>query len=75
MMLTMTNAQGVTVFTMKMPVNDGQYSNTMDITRFPRGIYYLKAGNKRPGHSESYSSVKLLIRCMSSDDKGHQLAI
>jgi hypothetical protein len=45
MILTLTNAQGITVFTMKLPVSDGQYSNTMDITRFPKGIYYLKAGN------------------------------
>ncbi len=44
-MLTLTNALGVIVFTMKLPASDGQYSNTMDISRFPRGIYYLKAGN------------------------------
>jgi hypothetical protein len=44
-MLTLTNALGVVVFTMKLPASDGQYSNTMDISRFPRGIYYLKAGN------------------------------
>jgi len=43
--LTLTNAQGIVVFTMKLPENDGQYSNTMDISRFPRGIYYLKARN------------------------------
>jgi hypothetical protein len=45
-LLTMTNMQGIVVFTMKLPVIDGQYSNTMDISRFPRGIYYLKAANK-----------------------------
>jgi hypothetical protein len=44
-MLTMTNAQGIAVFTMKLPGSNGQYSNTMNISRFPRGIYYLKAGN------------------------------
>jgi hypothetical protein len=47
MMFTITNAQGVTVFTMKIPVSDGQYSNTMDVSRFPRGVYYMKAGNSK----------------------------
>jgi hypothetical protein len=44
-LLTMTNAQGVIVFTMKLQLKSGQYSNSMDISRFPRGVYYLKAGN------------------------------
>jgi hypothetical protein len=45
LMFTMTNAQGVVVFTMKLPLTAGQYSNTMDVSRFPRGVYYMKAGN------------------------------
>jgi hypothetical protein len=45
--LTMTNAQGINVFTMKLPANNGRYSNSMDISRFPRGIYYFKAGNSQ----------------------------
>jgi len=44
-MLTLTNAQGVLVFTMKLPVSEDQYSNVMNVARFPRGIYYLKASN------------------------------
>jgi hypothetical protein len=44
--LTLINTQGVTVFTMKIPSNNSQYNNAMDITRFPKGIYYLKAGNR-----------------------------
>ena len=47
MTFTMLNAQGVTVFTMQLPILNGQYSNTMDVTHFPRGIYYLKAGNSK----------------------------
>jgi hypothetical protein len=47
MVLTMTNAQGTNVFTMKLPANGGQYSNSMDISRFPRGIYYFKAGDSQ----------------------------
>jgi hypothetical protein len=46
-MLTMTNSQGVNVFTMKLPLNGGRYSNSMDISRFPRGIYYFKAGDNQ----------------------------
>jgi hypothetical protein len=47
LMFTMTNTQGTVVFTMKLPVSDGQYSNTMEVSRFPRGIYYLKASNSK----------------------------
>ena len=47
LIFTMTNTQGVIVFTMKLPLTAGQYSNTMDVSRFPRGIYYLKAGNTK----------------------------
>ena len=47
MMLTMTNAQGVDVFTMKLPISYGNYSNSMDISRFPRGIYYFKVQDKK----------------------------
>lgn len=46
-MLTMTNAQGIVVFTMKLPLTDGQYSNSMNISRFPKGVYYLKASNMK----------------------------
>lgn len=46
-MLTMTNAQGIVVFTMKLPLTDGQYSNSMNISRFPKGAYYLKASNMK----------------------------
>jgi hypothetical protein len=45
--LTLVNAQGVEVFTLKVPVIGGQYSNSMDISRFPGGIYYLKAFNMK----------------------------
>jgi hypothetical protein len=45
LILTLVNSQGVNVFTMKLPVNDGTYSNSMDISRFPRGIYYFKLGD------------------------------
>ena len=43
--MTITDAQGSNVFTMKVPLNGGVYSNSMDISHFPRGIYYFKAGN------------------------------
>ncbi|MCK9398765.1 MAG: T9SS type A sorting domain-containing protein [Bacteroidales bacterium] len=46
-MLTMTNTQGIVVFTMKLPITDGQYSNSMNISRFPKGIYYLKVSNMK----------------------------
>jgi hypothetical protein len=46
-MLTMTNSQGVNVFTMKLPLSGGRYSNSMDISHFPRGIYYFKAGDNK----------------------------
>jgi hypothetical protein len=46
-MLTMTNAQGIVVFTMKLPLTDGQYSNSMNVSRFPKGVYYLKASNMK----------------------------
>ena len=45
--LTMSNSQGTSVFTMKLPVNEGIYSNSMDISRFPRGIYYFKVGDRQ----------------------------
>ena len=41
-LLTLTNSEGVVVFTMKLPLTDGQYSNSMNISYFPKGIYYLK---------------------------------
>jgi hypothetical protein len=44
-MLTLINTEGVVVFTMKLPLTDGQYSNSMNISWFPKGIYYLKASN------------------------------
>jgi hypothetical protein len=43
--LTLTNTEGAVVFTMKVPLSNGQYSNTMNISWFPKGIYYLKASN------------------------------
>jgi hypothetical protein len=43
--LTLINAEGVEVFTMKLPLNSGQYSNSMNVSWFPKGIYYLKASN------------------------------
>jgi hypothetical protein len=45
MTLTITNAQGLNVFTMKIPLIGGHYSNSMDVSRFPKGIYYFRAGN------------------------------
>jgi hypothetical protein len=44
--LTLTNVEGMVVFTMKLPLTDGQYSNSMNISWFPKGIYYLKASNR-----------------------------
>jgi hypothetical protein len=46
-LLTLMNSQGIPVFTMRIPANDGQYSNSMDIARYPKGIYYLKAGDNK----------------------------
>jgi hypothetical protein len=43
--LTLTNTEGVVVFTMKLPMSNGQYSNSMNISWFPKGVYYLKASN------------------------------
>ncbi len=43
--LTLSNAQGSAVFTMKLPVTADQYSNSMNIERFPAGIYYMKASS------------------------------
>ncbi len=43
--LTVTNAQGVVVFAMKLPAGESSYSNTMNVSRFPKGVYYFKAGN------------------------------
>jgi len=43
--LSIADSKGQNVFTMKLPVNSGVYSNSMDISHFPRGIYYFKAGN------------------------------
>jgi hypothetical protein len=45
--LTLTNTEGIIVFAMKLPSGGGIYSNTMDVSRFPRGIYYFKAGNSQ----------------------------
>ncbi len=36
-MLTLINAEGSVVFTMKLPLTDGQYSNSMNISWFPKG--------------------------------------
>jgi hypothetical protein len=44
--LTLLNASGVTVFSMKITAADGQYSNQMNIERFPKGIYYMKASTQ-----------------------------
>ena len=41
--LTLTNSQGLVVFTFKLPVIGDQYSNSMNVLRFPAGIYYMKA--------------------------------
>lgn len=46
-MLTMINIQGTNVFSMKLPMNDGNYSNSMDISRFPRGIYYFRVSDHK----------------------------
>lgn len=43
--LTLINTDGAVVFTMKLPLSGGQYSNSMNISWFPKGIYYLKASN------------------------------
>jgi hypothetical protein len=45
--LTLTNTEGMVVFTMKLPSNDGQYSNSMNVSRFPKGVYYLKVSNMK----------------------------
>jgi hypothetical protein len=45
--LNLINAQGVPVFTLKVPSTGGSYSNSMDVSRFPKGVYYFKAGNKQ----------------------------
>lgn len=41
--LSLVNNQGMEVFKMKIPVNGGFYANSMNIERFPKGIYYMKA--------------------------------
>jgi hypothetical protein len=41
--LTLTNSSGNEVFRMKVGDFAGVYSNILDVSRFPRGIYYLKA--------------------------------
>jgi hypothetical protein len=45
MVLTLTNSQGNEVFRMKVDAFPGTYTNIMDVSRFARGIYYLKASN------------------------------
>jgi len=44
--LNLINSQGVSVFTMKVPSAQGNYSNSMDVSRFPKGVYYFKAGDQ-----------------------------
>jgi hypothetical protein len=43
LVLTMTNAQGETVFAIRTHVSNGSYSNSMNVSRFPKGIYFLNA--------------------------------
>lgn len=44
--LTLTSTQGITLFSMKLGQVGGMYSNTMDVSRFPRGVYYFKASTQ-----------------------------
>jgi len=43
LVLTLTNLQGEVVFTLRTTPVDGMYSNSMNVMRFPKGIYFLKA--------------------------------
>jgi hypothetical protein len=43
LLLTLANTQGETVFTLQTSVSDGTYSNSMNVSRLPKGIYVLKA--------------------------------
>jgi hypothetical protein len=44
--LVLMDSQGVAVFTLNIPAASDQYSNSMNVSRFPKGLYYLKAGDK-----------------------------
>jgi hypothetical protein len=41
--ISLTNPQGEVLFTMRAKAETGAYSNTLDVSRFPKGVYFLKA--------------------------------
>jgi hypothetical protein len=41
-MLTLFNVKGSPVFSMILPSGKEVYSNSMDLTRFAKGVYYMK---------------------------------
>jgi hypothetical protein len=45
--LSLSNIQGIEMFALKVPVSGGNYTNSMDVSRFPKGTYYLKAFNMK----------------------------
>ena len=45
--ITLTNPQGEVIFTLRTSPTDGKYSNSMDVSRFPKGIYFLKAATDK----------------------------
>jgi hypothetical protein len=44
-LVALINSEGQTVFTMRLKNINGSYSNNIDLSYFPHGIYYLKASN------------------------------
>lgn len=43
LLLTLTNLQGEIMFTLRTETSGGFYSNSMDVSRFPKGVYFLNA--------------------------------
>jgi hypothetical protein len=41
--ITLTNLQGEKVFTLRTSAIDGSYNNSMDVSRFPKGAYFMNA--------------------------------
>jgi hypothetical protein len=49
LVITLTNLQGEKLFTIRTAAMNGNYSNSMDVSRFPKGVYFMNAvtGNKQ----------------------------
>ncbi len=52
LLLTLTDGKGEIIFTLKTETQDGNYSNSMDVNRFPKGVYFLKAETMRSSVTE-----------------------